>query len=471
GLGRYQDVQVDATSSPGGITLRYNLVPLHTVQRMDFRGTPSLGLSEDQLRDAVVSRFGASPPPGRAPEIARFLEQLFHDHGFLSARVAASATERHDPDRTLLRFDVTPGIHAIIGDPDRTLLQFDVTPGTRAIIGTVAIEGAPPERRDAFLDRIHAIPGHSYEPLDINDALSKYVQQLRRKSRYLASGSYNAHPSADLHTVDLAVSLQVGPAVTIAFEGDPIPKEKRSELVPIAKEASVDEDLIEDAIQRIRTFLNQQGHWKADATASREEGDGTLRIIFTVHRGAQYRVTDRGVEIRGNRAIATEQFRAALVKLQANDVFVESNLSSAVSAIAGQYQRLGYAQAKVSAAVDEVNDATPATVVGRVHPVITIVEGPLTLVGDITFEGNSQVATDQLRAVVVSTRDSPYYEPRVVADREAVLLEYRNRGFASANVVVTPVARADGTRADLHFRITEGQQTLVDHILILGNTR
>jgi outer membrane protein insertion porin family len=451
GLGRYQDVQVDATSSPGGITLRYNLVPLHTVQRMDFRGTPSLGLSEDQLRDAVVSRFGASPPPGRAPEIARFLEQLFHDHGFLSARVAASATERHDPDRTLLRFDVTPGIHAIIG--------------------TVAIEGAPPEPRDAFLDRIHAIPGHSYQPLEITDALSKYVQQLRRKSRYLATGSYSAHPSADLHTVDLAVSLQVGPAVTIAFEGDPIPKEKRSELVPIAKEASVDEDLIEDAIQRIRTFLNQQGDWKADATASREEGDGTLRIIFTVHRGAQYRVSDRGVEIRGNRAIATEQFRAALVKLQANDVFVESNLSSAVSAIAGQYQRLGYAQAKVSASVDEVNEGTPATVVGRVHPVITIVEGPLTLVGDITFEGNSQVATDQLRAVVVSTRDSPYYEPRVVADREAVLLEYRNRGFASASVVVTPVPSADGTRADLHFRITEGQQTLVDHILILGNTR
>jgi outer membrane protein insertion porin family len=451
GLGRYQDVQVDATASAGGIALRYNLVPLHTVQRMDFRGTPSLGLSEDQLRDAVLSRFGSSPPPGRAPEIARSLEQLFHDHGFLSATVAATATERHDPDRTLL--------------------QFNVTPGVREIIGTVAIDGAPPEGRDRFLQRIQAVPGRAYQPLEITDELSKYVQQLRRKSRYLAAGSYNARPSADLRTVDLSVSLQVGPAVTIAFEGDPIPKEKRSELVPIAREASVDEDLIEDAVQRIRTFLNQQGHWKAEATASREEGDGTLRIVFTVHRGAQYRISDRGVEIRGNRAIAAEQFRAALVKLQANDVFVESNLSSAVSAIAGQYQRLGYAQAKVSAAVDEVNDGTSGTALARVHPVITIVEGPLTLVGDITFEGNSQVPTDQLRSVVTSTPGSPYYEPRVVADREAVLLEYRNRAFASANVVVTPVPTADGTRADLHFRITEGPQTLVDHILIIGNTR
>jgi outer membrane protein insertion porin family len=451
GLGRYQDVQVDATAAPGGLALRYNLVPLHTVQRMDFHGTPSLGLPEDQLRGAVVSRFGASPPPGRAPEIGRSLEQLFHDHGFLSATVGVTATERHDPDRTLL--------------------QFNVTPGSRAVVGNVAIDGPPPEGRDAFLARIHAIPGRPYQPLAITDELSKYVQQLRRKSRYLASGSYSARPSADQRTVDLSVSLQVGPAVTIAFEGDPIPKEKRSELVPIAKEASVDEDLIEDAVQRIRTFLNQQGHWKADAAARREEGDGTLRIVFTVHRGPQYRVSDRGVEMRGNRAIPTEQFRAALVKLQANDVFVESNLSAAVSAIAGQYQRLGYAQAKVSATVDEVNDAGSPTALARVHPVVTIVEGPLTLVGDITFEGNSQVPTDQLRPVVTSTRDSPYYEPRVVADREAVLLEYRNRAFASANVIVTPVPTPDGTRADLHFRITEGQQTLVDHILIIGNTR
>jgi outer membrane protein assembly complex protein YaeT len=451
GLGRYQDVQVDATAAPGGVALRYNLVPLHNVQRVDFRGTPSLGLSEDLLRDAVSSRFGTSPLPGRAQEIARFLEQFYRDRGFLSAAVAANASERHDPDRTLL--------------------QFNITPGSRAVIGAVAIEGTPAAGRENLLKRIHAVPGSGYEPLKITDELSKYVQRLRRKSRYLAAGSYSARPSADLHTVDLTVSLQIGPTVTIAFEGDPIPKEKRSELVPIAREASVDEDLIEDAIQRIRTFLNQQGHWKAEATASREEGDGTLRVIFTVHRGPQYRVTDRGVEIRGNRAVATEQFRTSLVKLQANDIFVESNLSSAVSTVAGQYQRLGYAQAKVSAAVDELTDGGASTALARVQPVITIVEGPLTLVGDLTFEGNARVPTEQLRAVVTSTREAPYYEPRVVADREAVLLEYRNRGFASANVVVTPVPNADGTRADLRFRITEGQQTLVDHILIIGNTR
>ena len=276
-------------------------------------------------------------------------------------------------------------------------------------------------------------------------------------------------PSADSTSVDLAITLQVGPVVTIAFEGDPLPKEKRAELVPVAHEASVDEDLIEDSIQRIRTFLNQQGHWKADASASREEGDGTLRIVFTVRRGPQYRVAERGVEVRGNQAVTADQFRTVLVKLQANEVFVESNLSAAVSAIAGQYQRLGFAQAKVSAGVNEAG--APIGALARVQPVITIVEGPLTRIGDVTFEGNTQVPADQLRALVTSVRDAPYYEPKVVADRESVQLEYLNRGFALANVVVTPAVSPDGARADLRFRITEGQQTIVDHILIVGNTR
>ena len=81
-----------------------------------------------------------------------------------------------------------------------------------------------------------------------------------------------------------------------------------------------------------------------------------------VHRAPrpQYRIAEPGVEIEGNRAIPIEQLRPALVKLQANDMFVESNLSAAVSAIAGQYQRLGFAQAKMAAAVNEVIPGRPA---------------------------------------------------------------------------------------------------------------
>ena len=451
GLGRFQDIQVEAVEAPGGVSLRYNLVPLHNVQRVDFRGHPSLALSTDTVRRAMASRYGPLPAAGRAVEVARTIEQLYHDHGYLRASVTPAATERHDPDRTLLTFDITPG--------------------PQAVVGTVQIEGELPESREAFLAKIHAVPARPYEPVRIADALTDYVRKLRRKGRYEAAATHHARPSAEGNTVDLTVSLQTGRVVTIAFAGDALPKDKLAELVPVAREASVDEDLIEDSIQRIRSYLNQQGHWKADATAERMAGDGTLRIVFTIRRGPQYRVAEGGAEVQGNRALPIEQVRPALVRLQGNDVFVESNLGAAVSAIAGQYQRLGYAQAKVSAAVNETAPAAATAEQALVHPVITVTEGPLTLIGEVTFEGNATIPSEQLRTVVASTTGSPYFEPRVVADREAVLLEYRNRGFGTPNVVVVPVPSPDRTRADLTFRIVEGQQTIVDHVLIIGNLR
>ena len=66
--------------------------------------------------------------------------------------------------------------------------------------------------------------------------------------------------------MDLTIFVQIGRAVTIAYRGDPLPREKLAELVPLAREGSVDEDLVEDSVQRIKRYLNQQGYWKADAT-------------------------------------------------------------------------------------------------------------------------------------------------------------------------------------------------------------
>ncbi len=446
GLGRFEDVQVEAIDAPGGVALRYDLVPLHSVQRVDFRGAG--GLSEGLLRQTMTNRFGAAPPVGRAPEIARTLEQLYREHGYLRAAVRPHATQLHDPDRTVL--------------------EFEVDAGAQARIGTVAIEGVPAEGRDAFLREVHALPSAPYDPSEITSRLADYAKKLRKRGRYLAAASYRSKPAGDETVVDLIINLDTGPVVMVAFRGDPLPQDKHAELVPIAREGSVDQDLIEDSIQRIKSYLNQQGYWKADASADRQEAQGTLTVAFTVRRGPHYRIAD-GVEVVGNQSVPIEQLRPALAKLQANDVFVESNLGAAVSAIAGVYQRLGFARAKVNAAANESNPSSTGE--GLVKPVIAITEGPLTRVGDVTFEGNAAVPEEQLRGVVKSTPGAPFYQPQVVADYDAVMLEYRNRGFAAASVLVVPGLSPDGTRANLTFQIHEGQQTIVDHILIVGNTR
>lgn len=447
-LGQFQDVQVDATASPGGVALLYRLVPVHRVSRVEFKGT--LGVGEGAVRRGMEDRFGATPPIGRAAEVVSLLEQQFYpDHGYMHARVEPVPIVTHDPDRTLLRFQIDAGPRALIRD--------------------VTIVGDLPGGRAAFQREVGAAKGEPYEPLSIRTRLAEYVQKLRKRGRYEATATFLPDVSDERTAVDLRFDIQPGPAVTVVFRGDPLPADKTKELVPVEREGAIDQDLLEDSTRRITDYLNAQGYWKATASSAREEGPGTAIIVFTVRTGLRYSVAPGGVEVNGNRQIPIEPLRPALETLQPGAVYASANLGAAVGAIARDYATRGFASVNITSSEAELNP-TPAGL-GQVKPVIVINEGPLTYVGDLTFHGNERLNSEELRNVVKLAAHDPYYEPNVRTSREAVLLSYLNAGFAAATVVVNPVLSADRTRADLEFHIVEGAQALVDHIIIVGNTR
>jgi hypothetical protein len=50
-LGRFENVAADAADAPGGVALRYELTPVHPIQRLTFTGTAgSPGIDEGDLR-------------------------------------------------------------------------------------------------------------------------------------------------------------------------------------------------------------------------------------------------------------------------------------------------------------------------------------------------------------------------------------------------------------------------------------
>ena len=94
---------------------------MRAADRVEFRG--SLGLSETLLRDSVTERFGRTPAPGRAQEVARALEKLYEDRGYFRVSIRPGSAELHNPERTILTFDIDAGPQArvgeieVIGDP------------------------------------------------------------------------------------------------------------------------------------------------------------------------------------------------------------------------------------------------------------------------------------------------------------------------------------------------------------------
>lgn len=441
-LGRFQDIQVEAVDAPdGGVALLYNLIPIRAVERIEFSGT--LGLTKGLLERTVEERFGRTPQLGRAAEVTRVLERLYEDHGYFARSLRVSSTE--------------------LDDPPRTILTYEVDAGPQARIGGIAVEGSPPGTREALLGRLRVAPGRPYDRIELDRRLTEYTASLRDRGHLQATATHRVAVSEDGRVADVTLSVLPGPLVSITFSGDPLPGDARRDLVPLEREGSVDEDLLEDSVQRIREHLRRQGYWKAEVALEREEQDSRLILNFDVRRGPLYRVAPEGVEITGNASIRDEQLRP-LVLLTPGEPYVGANLTAAQGAILRLYRASGFAWAQVDAAENEIGP-------GVVKPVIVVKEGPRALIGQIRVTGVQAMTEGQLLGLLRLAPGLPYYEPTIRADRDAIELAYRDRGYASVNVDVQPEISDERARVDLTFAVDEGPQTLVDHIIVVGNRR
>ena len=215
-LGRFEQVQLDAELSGNGVALRYGLEPTHVVSRVEFRG--ELGVSEGTLREWVSSRFGETPPAGRAADVATTLTELYRDQGYMTTTVRAAPL-------------------VVEGDPPRTILVFNITAGPQARIRNVTIEGQPLDPKERVLALLAAQPGKPYDRADLRKRLDEYLTKMRRRGYYQATATDQPPTiSQDGTQADLLLTIFAGPLVKVQYDGDTLPKDKLAEMVPIERE-------------------------------------------------------------------------------------------------------------------------------------------------------------------------------------------------------------------------------------------
>jgi outer membrane protein insertion porin family len=447
-LGRFADVIVHADNAPTGVVIRYELVPIHPITEMRFEGIGSTpGVRVSRVRQALIDQFGASPPANRADVMARFVVARLQERGYRRATATARVEMAHDPERATLAFAVVPGSRTHITDV--------------VVSGPANVPPAEIERR------LELRRGEAYEPDVLQPHIEQYVEELKRLGYYNAQVTAVPRLTDDEQSVVLAVNVTTGPRVRIAFTGDSLPADRRDELVPVAREGAVDEDLLEDSSERIVDFLRGQGYRDAAATFSRTTEGDDLVVTFNVTRGPQYRIAR--VEVTGTEAIALVDLAPAL-KLRAGQPFSTAALSADVSAVQDFYARRGYDFARAvpqAEPIEEARDAQQVPVAVRIE----ITEGVRTVVASVRVVGNGALTAGELTAGLVLQPGQPFFPTQLAIDRDAIQLRYGNSGFRNASVTSNPGLSGDGTHADIVFTIEEGPRVYVDHVLIVGNQR
>src|SRR5690606_30808304 len=93
------------------------------------------------------------------------------------------------------------------------------------------------------------------------------------------------------------------------------------------------------------------------------------------------------------------------------------------------------------------------------------------MVAAVGITGAAALPLDELQRSLAVREGELFSAADVVADREALLRRYLDAGYRQAQVEADLEATDDRRRIAVTYRVTEGAQTLVDRIIVVGNVR
>jgi len=441
-LNQFEDVQVlSEPSGRGGVRLIYRLLPQHPIDRVEFRGM--LGLPEDDLRKAVEDHFGELPRAAQVENVVGLLRTLYRERGYPSAMVTGEIVPTHDPDRATL--------------------VMNVQAGTRPPIVDVQLTQLDAEAQGLLDDRPAVRTGVPYDKAAVDRELQRWTDRMHGRNYYEARASHGVLFPPD--GAVLSVSVSRGPHITVAFTGDSLTENERERLVPIRAEASADEDLLEDSVRAIETYLRGRGYRQARATYTRTPGPRDVTITFDVRRGSRF--TFGTVDVTGVTSMTAAEVHEFLL-VKDGEPFTENALGAGVARLRDAYLARGHALVKVEPSQEAV---APAGGDGKVNVTVRVTEGPRTVVRSMAFMGAMAVPESALRGLMQLAPGRPFSEGGLQTDRDRIDLEYRNRGYDQVAVRSEVMRAENDTQADVRFTIEEGPQVMVDRVIIVGNTR
>jgi len=281
----------------------------------------------------------------------------------------------------------------------------------------------------------------------------------RMRSRLVAGGRWQAgvapreayDPTAGRVTLSFVVNP--GPFVRVEFRGDPAPASKRRAVESLLRDGGASVDARDAGAERLEEAFLALGHRNASASHHVEPLPGGERIVFDVVAGPAWRcesLRQLGGSVN------------ALLKTRVGEPILDNRLDDDARALVRALEAEGHFEARAEVEVPETGGDVPVTF--RLSP------GPRCLVESFSVEVPPEYALPASAAPrELRTREARPYRVRDVAqDRQALLNAWRNAGYLNAEVVPEVVFSDDRGTAIVTLRVTPGERTSVDRIIVRG---
>jgi outer membrane protein insertion porin family len=444
---RFADIQAEAAPSGTGVLLTFTTSPNYFMGGVDVEGAPSRP-NTNQIVNASKFQLGELYSVDKLDRALQNIRQLMQENGFYRARVTSESTS--DPAT------------------QQVSLLFHVTAGEPAHVGEVKVTGNSQLSPGQVQNIAHLDSGDRVTAARVTNSLQRLRKKFQKQQRVLAQVSIAAqeyHPKTN--AVDYTFQIEPGPIVIIYTQGFKVSRSVLRKEIPVYEENALDDDLLNEGKRNLLDYLQTRGHFDATVDIQQEHSPDTLRVIYKIDPGPLHKL--ELIEITGNKYFPSAMLRTRLQIQPAGRFFSHGRYSGAllksdVSALQALYLSNGFRQAQIQSTVDDNYRGNQNHL--AVH--LRIAEGPQTLVGEFHIEGNQKIATNAFPELDTQP-GQPYSEQNLANDREKILNYYFNQGFPNATLDInTNPSSSQLEREDVTYKIQEGEQFFVNHVLVAG---
>ncbi|MDQ2870168.1 MAG: BamA/TamA family outer membrane protein [Acidobacteriota bacterium] len=445
--GQFADVQVATQTAPGGVAVVIHLARSYRVRPLRFiHGT----LARDELLRALSFSDGSVFQAAEVEDGAGSIRRRLEAEGYLHAEVTPEVTFDRD------RF--------------RARVVYRIEPGKAARVAPAFFDGdTKPFTAEELRAKAHLDPGDRYRESKARADATRLTEYLHKSSRLKGSVELIAAQPTEDGRIMPVYRISVGPRVVFEAVGLKT-KKLESEVHTLLEGQIFDEDLVLQYVENKRRQLQGKGFYRARVEYVFADSPDTYTVRVTVDPGPHQEVEK--IAIRGNVSVPEKTLFGLMVTrkkglpLLRPGHLVEEDLRDDVSAMLGYYQTRGWVGAKI--APPQVTEGSKPD---RLVVTIAIEEGPRARIRSRTIEGVEHMDRAPLEKKLLVRAGEPYNPNLVRQDVTNLQGEYRDRGWGEAAVHAETSLAADGTAANVVYRVDEGSRSFFGKTILRGNSR
>ena len=249
---------------------------------------------------------------------------------------------------------------------------------------------------------------------------------------------------------------------------------------PLLRSQAIDErdfftpGMLDINASSIQSYYLERGYRDAVVEASYEmnEADNTVQVHYTVSEGMQYKVRD--ILFHGISGLSARDLGDAMTQKRKtffnSGNLVMANIETDKAAIVALYGKEGYPDAAIES-VEVIPTGEEDEDIVYVNIVYTISEGDRWTIGSVDFSGNSVFSDEAISDLITIHPGDAYDAEDIAMQQESLSSLYYDNGYIRSMVIFTPHRDEVAHTISYDITITEGEQSVVEAIVINGLTK